>query len=357
MKAIFAPDLRDFVPYQQLLSDALEKKNVQVSFVPGYRRVLPLSRSVSPLDGDLFHLHFIDYLVKHNQRDLFRKLRLLPDLYIATRRMPLVYTVHDLFPTEWPEDWVNRMLIRNFLRSASALFLHSRVAKNVVCERFDVPDNRCHVVPHGDTSGFYGTPLPHHIARAQVGLGDEKICLAFGTIVPSKGIEELVRFWIESKPDAVLAIVGHAFDSDYGQRISRLAARAPNIHVRLGFQSNSQVCAWLSAANCAVLNYRTIFTSGAACLIRSWGVPLLLPNRLATIDLYEPHSLVFRYESLEEDFLPALSKALSQGPDYSAAESWRQETAWEAVAEKTAAIYRGVVTGGKTPLSEMREQR
>ena len=56
--------------------------------------------------------------------------------------------------------------------------------------------------------------------------------------------------------------------------------------------------AQLSAADAAVFNYRTIFTSGAAALARSWGVPILIPSRLATVALDEPAPTVFRFDRL-----------------------------------------------------------
>ena len=51
---------------------------------------------------------------------------------------------------------------------------------------------------------------------------------------------------------------------------------------------------WLSASDCSIFNYRDIFTSGAAALARSYGLPLLIPRRLASADLDEPHPHVFR---------------------------------------------------------------
>ena len=53
---------------------------------------------------------------------------------------------------------------------------------------------------------------------------------------------------------------------------------------------------WLSAADAVLFNYRAIFTSGAACLARSYGVPMLMPRRLQTVELDEPSPLVFRFD-------------------------------------------------------------
>jgi hypothetical protein len=73
---------------------------------------------------------------------------------------------------------------------------------------------------------------------------------------------------------------------------------------------------WLSASDCAIFNYREIFTSGAATLARSYGIPLLIPRRLAVPDLDEPHPRVLRFEALDTDFTAQLERALATPCDY-----------------------------------------
>jgi beta-1,4-mannosyltransferase len=115
------------------------------------------------------------------------------------------------------------------------------------------------------------------------------------------------------------------------------------IRLDLAWQSDEALKRWLAAADCVLFHYRAIFTSGAACLARSLGIPILIPRRLDTVDLAEPHPLVFRFDTMEEDFRTALEAALAVRPDYAAAAAWREETAWSQVAEQTAQVYRDVV--------------
>jgi len=96
-------------------------------------------------------------------------------------------------------------------------------------------------------------------------------------------------------------------------------------------------------ADCAVVNYREIFTSGVACLARSWGVPLLIPHRLTTVGLSEPHRHVLHYESLESDFASALDRAVATGVDYEAGAEWRRETAWPVIAAQTMEAYQAAL--------------
>ena len=235
-------------------------------------------------------------------------------------------------------------MMRGLMQSSSALILHSQGAKEAVVRRFHITDEHCHVIPHGDQSGAYGKPLSRETARARLGLGSEPVCLAFGMILPNKGLTELAGLWVARKPEQILAIVGNAQDPGYARQVNQIAAGAPNIDLRFGFQSDAQVNAWFSAADCAVINYSTIFTSGVACLARSWGVPLLLPERLNTIELAEPDPRVIRYNSLEEDFFPALTRAVSQGSDYASAEEYRRVTSWQNVAKETLKVYSAVTS-------------
>jgi hypothetical protein len=96
---------------------------------------------------------------------------------------------------------------------------------------------------------------------------------------------------------------------------------------------------WLSAVDCSIFNYREIFTSGAASLARSMGVPILIPERLRAADLHEPHSLVFRFNQLDTDFQQRLVAALNSGTDFEAARKWREETRWAKVAQITKQAY------------------
>jgi hypothetical protein len=344
MKVVFAPDFRSLVPYQQLLAEALARRGVELSYLTPRRRWLPFTRGLRDSGAEIFHLHWLDtYLLQRAPMDAFRKVRFLPDLFFATRQARLVYTVHDLFPTASVEDQLTAVVLGIMLRRAPALIFHSAGALAVASERFGISPEHCAVIPHGDLSAAAGPLIPRDEARTRLRLDDEPLCLAFGAVLENKGLQELVAWWVKERPGARLAVVGKAWDRSLAQRLTDLARGTDNVLLRFGFASDEETKAWFSAANCTVTYYTSIFTSGVACLARSWGVPILLPHRLTTIDLAEPHSSVFRYESLAADFGTALHRAISRGADYEAAAPWRLATAWDTIAEKTAAIYEQVL--------------
>jgi glycosyltransferase involved in cell wall biosynthesis len=345
MNVFFAPDYRAGVAYQALLADALTAQGVEVTFPAGHRRVLPLWRGIRSWGGDILHLHWPEKFFERrgDGLDFCRKARYPLDLKLTANRLPIVLTAHDRLP----HNRSGRMLLKNFQRTydiARAIIVHSHRAGEVIRETYRTPAEKIHVIPHGDLSVSLH-PLPSRAAaRRELGIPlDERICLMFGTVEPYKGIEPVVDWWRSTSPAATLVVAGKPFNTDYGAAI-RMRAGGTNAKIRfeLAWQTDEALERWLAAADAVLFNYRAIFTSGAACLARSLGIPILIPRCLDTVDLAEPHRLVFRFDDLDTDFNAALEAAVSAGPDSAAAEGWRRATAWSSIAEETARVYRTV---------------
>jgi glycosyltransferase involved in cell wall biosynthesis len=354
MKVFFAPDYREGVAYQALLAGALAELGIEVAFPRGNRRVLPLSRGLEGWSGDLLHLHWPEkyFVTQRDGLDFWRRARYPLDLALAAGRAPVVLTAHDLLPHNRADETLVR---RNFQRTydvARAVIVHSEKAGEAVRAAYGVEKGKVHVVPHGDLStggsssslSVSSSPLPSRAeSRGALGIApEERVCLVFGTVEPYKGIEPVLDWWRAAAPAGTLAIAGRPFTAEYAAAIRERSGGLGNIRLDLAWQSDEALGRWLTAADCALFHYKAVFTSGAACLARSLGIPILIPRRLDTIDLDEPHPLVFRFDALDTDFRPALQAALTAHPDFAAAEPWRQTTAWARIAEATARVYRAV---------------
>ncbi len=344
MKVFFAPDYRAGVAYQALLAEALVERGVDVTFPIGHRRVLPLWRGIQSWEGDLLHLHWPEkfFEVRRDGLDFWRKARYPLDLWLTARRLPIVLTAHDLRPHNRSEA----LLHRNFQRTydaARAIIVHSEKAGEAVRAAYGVKPEKLHVIPHGDLSASL-PPLPSKAeSRAALGIpAEERVCLMFGTVEPYKGIEPVIDWWRSGGTEATLAVAGKPFSAEYGGALRERARGAANIRLDLAWQTEERLVRWLAAVDCVLFDYKAIFTSGAACLARSLGVPILIPRRLDTVDLAEPDRLVFRFAELETDFAAALEAALWVGRDWEAAAEWRAATAWDRIAEETARVYRAI---------------
>jgi glycosyltransferase involved in cell wall biosynthesis len=224
------------------------------------------------------------------------------------------------------------------------VFAHSAVAKEQLIEALALPAEKVRVIPHGDLSVALGPPVPAVQARQELGLDNgRKLALMFGAVEPYKGQEEIIEWWRRAQPNVTLAIIGRPISSDYAAHIVHSIGDAANITHRIGWLSEEHLRLWLSAADVAIFNYRRVFTSGAASLARSYGVPVLLPSRLETVFLDEPTLYVRRFISVGEDFGKQLTASLSVAPDFAMAASWREASSWEIIAALTAEGYRSAL--------------
>ncbi len=341
MDVVFAPDWREGVPYQRLLAGALAAQGVNVSFLEGYKRLFPLRRLLAAKPCDVLHLHWPEayYPRKGDAWDWFRRARFAFDLRGALRHCALATTAHNLHAHNRRAESFAHRNTRAAHTLACVVFAHSPVAKQKLIETFQLPAEKIVVIPHGDLSVTLGAPMAPDAARSALGLGPAKLALLFGAVEPYKGQEEVIRWWKEKQPEVTLAIVGKPESPEYAAHLTSFIGDTPNITTRFGWLSDEQLRLWLCAADAAIFNYREIFTSGAANLARSWGLPMLLPARLDTVTLGEPTPTVRRFADFEE-FGERLREVLAVPPDFAAAAPWREACKWEAVAQLTADAYR-----------------
>jgi hypothetical protein len=345
MHTLSAPDWRDGVPYQPLLEVELRRLGVEVSYLRDYRRGLPLWRLVKAWRRehpcDLLHLHWPEayYPRKGDGLDWFRFARFPLDLWLATRGLPLAVTAHNLQAHNRSDPFAGRNT-RAAFRRAGVVFAHSATAQEVLEKRYGVARAKIQRIENGDLTAVLEPPLPRAEARVQLGLGAARICLMFGAVEPYKGIEEVISHWDAARFECELHIVGKPCDAEYEAVVQRAATSIAGVHFRPGWLSDADLRTWLSATDCVLFNYRSIFNSGSAPTARGYGVPALLPERLTTVQLDEPHPTVVRFRDLADDFPQKLQQALGQAPDYAGAAHWREMTSWKRMAELTVARYR-----------------
>jgi len=288
-------------------------------------------------DCDILHMHWPEayFPNKGDHFDWFRSARFPVDLARGTRNCRLVMTAHNFHIHNREQEPFVERAVKYAYRKASVTFAHSAAAKRQLVEAFGLIPERIRVISHGDLSVELGPPLPKCTARKRLNLRSETVALMFGTVEPYKGLEEVISWWQMARPKATLAIVGRPTTAAYGAKILHRIGDASNIRYHPNWLSQDDLRLWLSAADVVVFNYREIFTSGAASLARSFGIPLLIPRRLTTIALDEPSPYVQRFTSLETDFAEALSAATAVKPDFAAATTWREACSWDDVARVT----------------------
>ncbi len=345
IESVFAPDWRNGVPYQRLLAESLPPHGVNVAFLSDYKRIFPLRRLLSARRCDILHLHWPEayYPAKGDAWDWFRRFRFPFDLAGAVRGRALAVTAHNLHAHNRAGKSFEFRNARAALRSAGVVFAHSEIAKVRLVETFGLSPEKIRIIPHGDLSVTLGPPVSSAEARAALGLKCGRLAIVFGAVEPYKGQEEIIAWWKQAKPDATLAIIGKPHTAEYRMHIEQLTADAPNIVTKFGWLDDAQLKLWLCASDATIFNYRQIFTSGAANLARSLGLPMLLPVRLDTVALDEPSPFVHRFERLDSDFAAKLEAAFRTAPDFAAAAKWRADCTWDRVAQLTSDGYRAAL--------------
>jgi beta-1,4-mannosyltransferase len=338
---LFAPDWRAGVPYQTLLADALIRRGASVRFVEGYKRFLPLGRLLRTQKCDILHLHWPEayYPSKGDPFDSLRAFRFPYDLDWAARKAVLVTTAHNFHIHNRADEVLVKRNVRYANRKSKLIFAHSEAAKRKLIQTFGLNPNVLRVIPHGDLSVGLGPPVSQREARAELGLPSGKLALMFGTVEPYKGIEDVIVWWQRSQPAIRLAIVGRPVTAEYAKHITDAIGNTRCIMSNLQYLSDRNLRLWLSTADVVIFNYREIFTSGAASLTRSFGVPLLMPQRLNTVDLGEPSPFVRRFTELALDFRNELEAAIEVRPDFAAAAAWRDACNWDRIADVTLEGY------------------
>ncbi|MGK0185211.1 MAG: beta-1,4-mannosyltransferase [Verrucomicrobiales bacterium] len=342
MNVLFAPDYCLDNPYQQMLAGALREQGCTIEFLSNYRRGLPLSRGCHR-DNRALHLHWPEaYFRAGTSRlaDWVRALRYPLDLALLARRKPILATAHNLMPHR-PSP-LAALDMRITYRRAKRIIAHSAMAADQVAAFYNIDRSKFHIIPHGDLAANMPALIIQKEARKRLTLTDAPICLMFGALAPYKGIEKIAAAWEHSTDTAQLYIVGDSFDPDYARQLERFVADKGRVTLVRRRVDDDELHLWLSACNCTLYNYTRILTSGSACMARSLGIPIVLPHRLVTVDLGEPHPHVFRFDSINGNFSTALDRALNTKRKNDSAKEWREQTAWSRVAADTLKLYQEI---------------
>lgn len=351
MRVLMAPDWRQKNPYLELLAAGLRHHGVTVLFPPGYRRGLPLWRTVRSMPGlDILHLHWQEAYA-HSRRRLgllFDGLRLWLDLrLVKASGCRIVWTLHNELPHDTPFPAVERWIQRLVAQAAEAVIVHSEAALPVLRAVAPQAVPKVCVIPHGGYQGYYGPAVPQGEARRRLGLPERgRLFLYFGRLCPYKGVDLLLDAWQMTEADGrdiQLVIVGEPESPDYGHRIASLAQGLSRITLCTEFVPDEDVRFYFSAADFAVFPFRRILTSGSLTLAKSYRVPVIVPDCPA-IRMEIPEEVGYFFTPGDA---ASLSAALRRAADNPPGRAVTKEPlpSWEEMAGATAAVYRKALNG------------
>ncbi|WP_167626503.1 glycosyltransferase [Microbacterium hominis] len=311
-------------PYTRLLAESLPLDEISPSYFT-WRHAF-LGRY------DMFHVHWPHSLAGPTKggtgvRNAVLFIMLLG--WLAVRRRPIVWTVHNRTPHE-RLPWLSRVALRLF---------ESRVAFRILLlgREDGVEGVDWEKIPHGHYRDAYGLvldqPLPE-IPRV----------LHFGLLRPYKNSDQLVEAFVGARDaGAELLVAGKPVPPSYGVQLAEIAGDDPRVDLRLEFVPDEQVPELLATSTLVALPYAEMYNSGAALLALSSNRPVLMPDCEATRELVDEFGdrwvLTFAAPLTPSDLERAI--ALARTCDGDSVDMAARE--WPLIGRRHAEVYRRLV--------------
>jgi glycosyltransferase involved in cell wall biosynthesis len=262
---------------------------------------------------------------------------------IPLKRIPWIYTVHNVLPHEADDSSV--ALYRNIYQRIQGLIFHtnhSRIAFNNLFQEIKAPSE---IIPLGE----YGFLLNNADATNNT---DHPVILFFGNIRPYKGLDVLLRSFVNIKqrvPTARLKIVGQVISSfEPYQKIIDESGIAESVDIHLGYMPDVELSEVLNQSTVAVLPYRDIDQSAVLMLMMAAG-KAIVASKVGGIDEVISHNqtgllvspgdvqeLADAVVSLISD--PSKVQELEQNVKLDA----QTRFSWETIAKETMTFYKTV---------------
>ena len=269
---------------------------------------------------------------------------LLPRL---SSRRPVVLTVHDVVPHA-KRFHSRSSFVRRFLAAPHRIIVHHDGGKQILRERFTVPEDRVDVIPHGFS------PVDNNLSRAEARQRLDlpqggNLLLFFGGIRPNKGLDVLLNALpqvVAQHPDVRLVIAGRPTQDEGFSRydhIIQTRGLSGRIITRLEFIPESQADMYFAAVDMVILPYQG-FESQSGVLLRAYAntKPVVVSDTGAMGELVRNDGVGLVVKPGEPNALAqAIVRGLSELPRYQAcfsAELW-DKYSWGRVGRMTAQSY------------------
>jgi len=279
-------------------------------------------------------------------------------LFFSMCGIKIVFTAHNVMPHEDTEKKAFFMKTAfGLIYSVSRVIIaHSNFSREGLIGFFGVPGEKIRVIPHGNYLFFRTREVSRQDARQKLNIGpDKKIVLHFGALRHYKGIETLLNamsLLCRRHNEVMLLLAGKPMNVPEGYFSKLIAQHRLDRHVILkaDYISSQEIPDIFFASDLAVLPYKHIDTSGSIQMAYAFSKPVVasrtgsMPEVLddnvngVLVPCDDPQALADAMEKILFDPLAlermgAASLALA-----------RDRFSWQAIAQKTGALYKEVGT-------------
>ncbi len=318
---------------------------------PAPRRLLKLAEFVVNLAALTLRFAFKPAAIIHVQYLPLLRWPVPLDLWFvrlcSRRGSKVVLTVHDLLPHDTADRY--RAVFERLYKRVDRLICHSDHIRERLEREFSISSDTIAVIPHGPFF-FDLPPSTASSTRSRLGIpAKHQIVLWQGIIFPYKGLDLLLEAWKQVEQEsctAHLIIVGTGAPellTEVREQVRRLGLQRVALDLR--FASTEELVEAYRDADAVVYPYRAITTSGALA------TGLALGKAIVATDLPVFRELLTDGENAR--LVPpgdtgALAAAIVQVlSDHELRQQFIDSVAgmnfalqsWQAIAEKTAAVY------------------
>jgi len=213
----------------------------------------------------------------------------------------VVITAHDV--EAFKQGLSVPTFIRWAYRSANRVIAHSQVAKRELVHELDIPQEKIHVILHGNYCENVTHRITREKAREHFGLSTgRRVLVFFGQIKDVKGLDVLLKgFAIARATDKSLHLLigGRVWKGDFSQyaEIIRYHGLAPYCTLHIRYIPDAEVPYFYRCADLVVLPYLRIYQSGVVLLAMSYGIPVLVSDIAGMLEAVEDERTGFVFKS------------------------------------------------------------
>lgn len=270
------PDIVNGNPYQKLFYGQLERYNVDVmEHFELYAKSILRNRNKL----DIIHFHWYEAGKPNVLHEIISILHFTLKLILCKLfSIRIIWTAHNLFPHDSRRTvfrYLRRFILAHF---SDLIIIHFENARKHIGSLFHVDLDKFVCMHHGLFSDAYSNLVNKEAARRHLSLEQEKIILLyFGAIRRYKNVEALIQAFkkIHNK-DIILLIAGSVPEEPYKKELLGLINGDNGIRHFFKHIDDDQVQFYFNSADCVILPYKQIFTSGAAMLSLTFKKPIIM---------------------------------------------------------------------------------
>lgn len=282
----FFPDYTHGNPYQKLLYAGLEARGVRTV---GVNDLSLLTGATEFEAGDVLHVHWFNILYKgvdpqRHGEVLERFLTQVDEL--KEFGMRVFWTVHNRYSHDLEDVSLERDFQRRLCRRAELVLLHHPCLIEELSDWLP-KDAPIRFLEHGNYIGVYPNQMTQAEGRQKLGLRDDDLVFCvIGQVRPYKGLADILQVLcdaMEQNPRLKLVIAGGISCEATKAQLAAMPMQQVVVHDAFIHAPEFQL--YLNAADCVLLSYRAILTSGSLFQAFSYGRPVIAP-RLGSLPSY-----------------------------------------------------------------------